>query len=226
MNVLVTRRALLGATVAVGTVALPAIAEAAFPAMPHADPDAYLLALIGRHADVETALVVAEEEADRRLFMALAAHPARPETLRWRADDFPQTSYAIGASDAAGDGDGRWYGSRGVGWLRRLSPPQCWTLGCEARRTEILTVFDGWRTECAEVDRQNGVVAAEEAKRATTVELWAAVHDIQGAVPHTIEGLRAKAAWLADYLAVSPLDESSMCEAFARQVAGFGEAAS
>lgn len=195
----ITRRGLVQAAgAAIGAVGLP-IAASAVPA-PALDPDAALIDLIARHADADTAFDEAEAEADRLYGVALAAHPPRPDALRWRPGDFSRTSMGVGLSDPVGGGEARVYRDRAILRLRDR-PAETWfpsvRLGpeCEARRVEILEAFDAWTAKLAVVDDRSGYTAAAEAWDAADAVLADLTRSVLEATPATLAGLAAKARW-------------------------------
>ena len=239
MNALVTRRALLGATVAVGTVALPAIAEAAFPTVPHTEADADLLGLIARHA-----AVVAErnahqdplEEAEARFE---AAKPLRPAALNERFED----NFGVGRTlETLSDGRKRGhYGPQQIEAMRRLPPPTWrrwdsrpapWGNGEEivtpidlpdapraARLADILTAYDAWEAEKLGLADRVGLTLST-AKDDRLYELtWWLREAIRDTTPATLAGLGVKARW-----AMGLDDAEEENEAVVRDLAGFGAA--
>ncbi|WP_237482675.1 hypothetical protein [Lichenibacterium dinghuense] len=220
-----TRRGLVrGAGAAIGATAAGLAGSAL--ASPAPDLDVGLLDLIGRHAGALTACVQAEDEADLRARDAAAAEPPWPDALRWRSTDFPRTSYGRAASDPIGDKGERRYIRRGVEWLRTSTFTAQWTPEAEARRREIVEAYDRWCAERHEVDVRTGYAAADQARRAAVVVLREIEREIAETPARTLPGLRAKASWVADHVATDPYADEDLGEAFAREVAGFGEAAS
>ena len=239
MNALVTRRALLGATVAVGTVALPAIAEAAFTTVPHTEADADLLGLIARHA-----AVVAERNAHQDPLEAAearfeAAKPLRPATLNEQSGD----NFGVGRTlETLPDGRKRGhYGPQQIEAMRRLPPPTWrrwdsepapWGNGEEivthvdlpdapraARLAEILTVHDAWEAEKQGLADRVGLTVAT-AKDDRLYELtWWLREAIRDTTPATLAGLGAKARW-----AMGLDDAEEENDAVVRDLAGFGAA--
>ncbi len=225
MNAPVTRRALLGATAAVGAMALPAIAEAAIPV---SDVDAELRVLLDRFDAAREAWDATDDPLEAASTRAVAAYPPLPNALRWRPDDMAKTSLGRGLSDPEGPDGGRVYGKRAADWLRdrpaatwfrTLSPP----LGpeCEARRLEILTAFDAWTAEMAAVDDRVGWTAADDAREALGRAFWTLDDAIRAHQVRTLPELRSKAAWIAERSG-SGLDETDNLITFAHEVAAFG----
>ncbi len=213
MNAPVTRRALLGATAAIGAVGLPVVAFASAP--PALDVDAALFDLIERYKVLDVAWFAADEHKDEVWWCAWDAHPSRPTALRYEPEDFPRTSYAAGAADQAEEDGSRWYGARGVEWLRCRHQPGSWTPEGEARRREIVEAWDGWTAACAVVDEQFGVGAAREALKQAHRDALSCQSAIMEHVPATPAGIQAKAAWI-----LSQPWPQEQAVTFLRQIAG------
>ena len=207
MNAPVTRRALLGATAAVGAVGLPITATAEI-LIPASDLDAELFALIAQHAAAEVEMHRAWAAFDRATEAFEAAVPSPPDALRWREEDFPRTSLGLGLSTPIKDVEGeerREYQARGVGWLRDR-PATTWfvTLAppldpeCEARRLEILTAWDSHMAAHQAVGMSTGYTAAGEASDTAATLVCDLAADIARARPQTLPGLRALAAWFGE----------------------------
>ena len=220
MNAPVSRRALLGATAALGAVVLPTIAVAE-TVIPASDLDAELFALLDRWHAARVVWNASEAPFNAVCDRARAAYPPRPDALQWRASDFPRTSYGRGASDPVGDTSSREYCSRGADWLRRVRPSVQWDEAAEARRREIVEAHEAWMQARKAVEDATGYTAAVEEEMA----LADALNDAEAAMkvyqPHTVTGLAHKALWVADLLAREAGDDD-LAEVFARQVAAFG----
>lgn len=219
MNAPVTRRALLGATAAVGAVGLPT-AVTAETGIPASDPDADFYALLDRFAEARAAWDATDAPLEAAMARAKDAYPAEPEPLRFRRDDFPRTSYGTAAAEPWRKDDTRWYGARGVEWLRRSRFVAQWTESCEARRREIIEAWDGWQVARDEVEDAVGLTAAARAEF-DAAQTW---NDADEALklyqPRTLAGLARKATWVAMRLGQGRDDD--LGEVFAHQVAAFG----
>ncbi len=222
MNAPVTRRALLGATAAVGAMALPAIAEAAIPV---SDVDAELRVLLDRFDAAREAWDATDDPLEAASTRAVAAYPPLPNALRWRPDDMAKTSLGRGLSDPEGPNGGRVYGGRAADWLRDR-PAATWfpslalSPACEIRRVAILRTWDAHVAAMEAVNDAVGLTVAAEAED----EAQAAWNDADDAVklyqPRTLAGLARKATWVAMRLQQGCDDD--LGEVFARQVAAFG----
>lgn len=220
MSPTLTRRGLVQA----GAAALGATVAGIPAAGQTADRDLALRDLIARHAEAETECLEAEDAADLLFSAALCAYPSRPDALNWHPEDFPRSSYGRAASDALEGTDARAYLSRGAEWLRRLRSSHL-SAEAEARRVEIVEAWDKWQAECREIERRLGYTAAVQRRQQTQEVLgrtFAAIHE---ATPHTLDGLRLKAGWVAEQLSGRVI-EDDLGEAFARQVAAFGQVTS
>ncbi len=218
MNVPVTRRALLGATAAIGVAVLPRPA-AALPSP--VDLDAELHALIERFDAARRAWDATDAPLDEAMAQAQAAYPDRPDALRFQWDDFPRTSYGTGAAEPWRQDGTRWYETRGVEWMRKARPVAQWTEKCEARRREIVEAWDGWQAARRKVEDAVGLTAAAQAEF-DAAQVWNTADDaVKAYQPRTLAGLAHKAAWVANRLSIGNADDD-LGEVFARQVATFG----
>lgn len=206
MNAPVTRRALLGATAAVGAVALPAVVEAA--AATH--PDAALLDLIARHpaAVAHTDALTAACEGPFARFHAMA--PERPAALDFRASDFCHDLPGAHGRERGPDGTVRsFYDISDIARLEAAPPVTKWgdfaddepprrvpDPAGQARRREILDAQARWDAARGAVAERVGLRAANQACDAALEAEVEVENAIAAAVPVTPRGFRAKAAWV------------------------------
>ena len=195
MSPALTRRSFTKAGAAALGTAVAGISVAAQAAA--VDPDAALVALIASHGDAMAELNALDDASDplRELFRTTG--PARPDALSWRRSDFQRSSIGVGASDPIGDTKAREYGYRGVAWLRKFKTSADWPAASEARRREIVEAYDRWQAAHTAYADRIGLTGANDA----CDQQSDAVSDIEvaicGYVPMTLDGLRAKARWIA-----------------------------
>ena len=232
MNALVTRRALLGATVAVGSVALPAIAEAAFSTVPHTEADADLLGLIARHAAVVAERNVHQDPLEEAEARFKAAEPLRPATLTETFGDVISLGGSTGRDTYPNGRPWCYFTSGDVARLRAqgavTSPawdedgrplPPVLNLRGESRRQKILAAHDAWEAEkLALADRVGLTAATAEDDRLYELTWWLR-ETIRDTTPATLAGLGVKARW-----AMGLDDAEEENGAVVRDLAGFGAA--
>ena len=107
------------------------------------------------------------------------------------------SSYGLGASSTAEGTEGRIYGARGVEWLRRAKLSGHWPAASEARGCEIVEAFDRWQAARTAYADRIGVTAATGACDRQTDVVSEIEIAICGYVPMSLDGLRAKARWIA-----------------------------
>ena len=94
----------------------------------------------------------------------------------------------------------------------------------EARRQEVIRVFDAWAAACQEVRDVVGFTAVAKATDAAC-KVLNNVEDIVERLPaRTVAGLVAKARWTVDVADATGSDDP--LDRFVRQVAAFGQVAS
>ncbi len=226
MNAPVTRRALLGATAAVGAVGLPAVAFASAPPAP--DADAALLDLIERHAEATTAWEAACRDLEAARDRAWAAYPSRPAALTETLHDI---MHGLTSSGRTQRPDGRRWPFFNLDDLDRLRdagpvtslawdddggplPPTPNPAG-EARRQEIVGTYDRWLADRKAVDDRLGLTAAEAAEGPLCAVMEEAEAAVEAHVPTTLAGMRAKAVWV-----MARCDRADAALAFLCQLAG------
>ena len=217
MNAPVTRRALLGATAALGAVGVPALAEVASSPASAAHPDAGLFDLIARHREA-VALTDATAracDAPRARFEAL--QPERPAVLDFAFNDFSHDlGGAHGREPLPGGKVRHFYSHCDVQRIVAAPPMTRWEspsddvepyrVPCsvgEARRQEIVQASSDWDAARHALSESLGLRAANDTcddALGAEVELEDA---IVAAIPETLDGLRAKAAWIV----ASPSEE-------------------
>ena len=195
MSPTLTRRGFAKAGAAALGTAVAGISVAAQAAV--ADPDAALVALIASHGEAMAKLDAQDAAADPLRELFHTGVPERPTALVWRRGDFTRTSYGLGCTNPTSDPDTRYYETRGVEWLRKVQPGPQWPPTAEARRREIVEAHDVWRAERRAYSDRIGLSAANEAcdlqsEVASDIEIA-----ICGFMPTTLDGLRAKARWIA-----------------------------
>ena len=239
MNAPVTRRALLGATAAVGAVGLPALA-AAEAGIPASDLDADLFALLNRWHEAQATWEATAEPYDAAQARAHAAYPPRPDTLRsgFRDQCFSLGAAASGREPKPSGRIGMFFTTEDVEQLRNSSPVTQWAMvgddvqptprepdpKGEARRQEIIAAHDGWERARTAAEDATGYTAEVEVTRAAAAAVNAAEDAVALCQPRTVAGLVRKAAWVADLLSRDAAAED-LAETFVRQVAAFGEVA-
>ena len=215
MNAPVTRRALLGASAAVGAmVALP-MGASALAGSDH--PDAGLFDLVARHREA-VALTDATAracDAPRARFEAL--QPERPAVLDFAFNDFSHDLGGAHGREPHSGGKVRHFYSHGDVQRIVAAPPMTrwespsddvepYRVPCpvgEARRREIIQASSDWDAARHALSESLGLRAANDTcddALGAEVELEDA---IVAAVPETLDGLRAKAAWIV----ASPSEE-------------------
>lgn len=210
MNAPITRRALLGATAAVGAVGLPPMALACRPETSAPDADVALVGLIERHTDAAAAWEAACRDLEAARDRAWAAYPPRPAVLGATSTDF--MLHGLAPSGRARTPGGRpmiFFNLDDLDRLRNAGPVMSHMLdedggsvrpvpnpAGEARRREIVDSYDRWLAERADADRRNGLTAAEAAEEALCVVMEAAEAAVESYVPTTFAGLRVKALWV------------------------------
>ena len=236
MNAPLSRRALLGATAAVGAAALPAVASAP------SNSDAELFRLLDRFDAARTAWDAAGEPYDEAMSRARAAYPPRPDALRSGFRDHT-LNLGVGASERERQPDGRirmFFLEDDVAKLRARGPVTRWaSVGAdhpeplpreadpqgEARRQEIIAAHDGWMRAREAVEDATGYTAAHEVIKATAAAINAAEDAVKLCQPRTVAGLVHKAAWVADLVSRDACEED-LAQMFVGQVAAFGGVAS
>lgn len=228
---IITRRALVGAAgAALGAVGLPVTASAL--ASPASDPDAALFDLIAQHAAARAEMERAKRVNDAAFAVFTAAAPPRPDVLRVREDDFPRTGLGVGLSEREGDEFARWYGQRGVAWMRDR-PSGAWFPGRinpdaardEARRLEIIKAWDDHVAAQHAVEVATGYEAANDALDDAADLVCTLAAEVARSRPQTLPGLQALGAWFAGQVAEDDVHDNFL-ELLAGAVAAFGGVAS
>ena len=232
MSPALTRRCLVqaGAAALSTTVAgIPASAQVT-------NPDAELFRLLGQEQEARAAWHAAADVLDAASDRELRSRPPRPEALR---SDFRDHWRGLGA--AAGGKVQLSNGNYKAFWrdedveaLKRAPLPTRWATDGdedpprsepdpegEARRQEIITAYDAWRAERRVVEDAVGLAAATIADDEAGRTLTALEDAIEACRARTIQGLAAKGAWVANRLSHDVM-ETTLGEAFAREVAAFG----
>ncbi len=228
MNAPVTRRALLGATAAIGAVGLPVVASTSTPEPLVPDADAVLAGLIARHAEATTAWEAACRDLEAARDRAWAAYPPRPAVLTATSLDF---FHGLAPSGRSRTPDGRaWIFFRldDFDRLRSAGPVTSDVLdedgqslrpvpnsAGEARRQEVVGSYDRWLADRKVVDGRSGLTAAEEAEGQLCETMEQSEAAVEAHLATTLAGMRAKAVWV---MARSDLHDAAL--AFMRQVAG------
>ena len=221
-----------------GAVGIPPTVSALASPVGAQNPDATLLDLISQHNTVvaaRNAHANVHHAAERRFTEAM---PVRPAALTETGATFMACGIATGRETCP---DGRlrgFYTSVDVDRVRAAGPVtlQAWDgdgqplpptpdIEGEARRLCVVAASDAWEADKRALADSVGLTAAEEEDDRLYEAMWVARAAIIATAPATLAGLRAKAAWLADRIADSPLEEKDLAELFAREVADFGVAA-
>lgn len=230
MNVpVLSRRALLGSTVAIGAVGLPAVALAGLPDVAAPDADAALFAIIERHAEAEATWEAACRDLEAAQDRAWAAYPPRPAALTATSADVILHGLAPSGRSRTPGGQAWIYLTlddfdrlRAVGLVTSFVLDD--TGGSvvivpnpagEARRREIVDTYDRWLSERAAVDDRLGLTAAEAAEEPLRVVMEEAETAVEAYVPMTFGGVVAKARW-----ALARCDRDDAVLALVRQLAG------
>lgn len=237
MSPVLTRRGLVQA----GAVSL-GVMVASSPVTTRAapDPDAELFRLIAQEDAARTAWCATSDALDAALDRELRRRPRRPDALR---SGFLDHCRGLGAAPSGNvqlpNGNYRaFWRDEDVEALKRAPLPTRWAMDeadvpprrepdpdGEARHREIVAAYDAWRADRKAVEDAVGLTAATIADHEAGRALTAAEDALETCRARTIRGLAAKAAWVADRLA-NDVVETTLGEAFAREVAAFGEVAS
>lgn len=217
MNAPVTRRALLGATAVVGAVGLPATVSAE-TAIPASDLDAELFDLIVRHGEAVAITDATGKACEAPLARFHALEPGRPTALDFEFGDVSHNLGGAHGRETLPDGKVRhFYSPADVQRITAAPPMTRWEapsddvdphrVPCpdgEARRREIVAAADAWQAARVTLSEAVGLRAANAACDAA-LGIEADLEDaIAAAVPATLDGLRAKAAWILS----SPSEEA------------------
>ena len=237
MNAPVTRRALLGATAAIGAVGLPVLVETASSPACAAHPDAGLFGLIARHSEAVALTDASSRACDGPLARFEALQPGRPAALDFAFNDFSHDLGGAHGREPLPDGKVRHFYSYGDVQRIAAAPPMTrwespsdevepYRVPCpigEARRREIVRASNDWHAARHALSEALGLRAANQACDAA-LEAEVEVEDaIVAAVPATLEGLRAKAARII----ASPSEEAGdRALDLLHVLASIGEAAS
>ncbi len=236
MNAPVTRRALLGATAALGVVAFPTVAPALSIPVAADDVDAELFALLDRWRDARAVWDATDDPLEEAHERAKSAYPPMPAAL-WSTGDFRVhlDAQASGRGVKSSGHPGSFYYPSDVETLRASPPVTRWAWADdsvqpppresdpegEARRQEIIAASDRWQAERRAVEDTVGYTAAVELAE-TLAKAWVAIDDALALCPpRTVAGIVRKAAWVADCLS-KDIGRDDLGEVFARQVAAFG----
>lgn len=229
MNAPVTRRALLGVTAAIGAVALPAITlDRAIPALAP-EADAALFDLIARHAEATSTWDAACRNLEAVRDRAWAAYPSCPAALTATSADV--MLYGLAPSGRSRTPHGRAWIFFNLDDLDRLRDAEPMTsmvldedgqslrpvsnLAGEARRREVVEVYDRWLADRKAVDDRLGLTAAEAAEEPLCAAMEEAEAAVEAHLPTTLASMQAKAAWV-----LARCDRADAALAFLRQIAG------
>ena len=227
MNAPVTRRALLGSTLAVGAVGLPSVALACAPPAP--DADAALFDLITQHGEATAAWEAACRDLEVVRDRAWAAYPLRPVALTASSADIMLHGLApSGRSHKPGGRAGIYFTLDDFDRLRTGEPMMSMVLdengqslrplpnlAGEARRREIVRSFDTWLADRAAVNDRLGLTAAETMEEPLCTIMETAEEVVTAYTPTTLAGMRVKAAWV-----LARCDRADAALAFLRQIVG------
>lgn len=176
-----------------GALALPVAATAAAVPSIAAAQDAELLELGRQHAVLQARCNGLWDQADIAFKAALAACPARPETLRIRLSDHPISNVDLGARRV-----GEFMDDRDLaGW--RSNEDMAWVLSTRrraemlARRAELLAAWDGWWAACERAHVASGRRDIEAQADAEGEALTRLEHRIIDTPAKTAAGWRIKA---------------------------------
>ena len=213
MNAPVTRRALLGATAALGAVvALPMGA----PALAGSDhPDAALFVLLDVWGPARAAADTAGDRSEALWLEFIDLEPKRPAALHFSGADGLNCGFEVERLS-----DGRhvtFYGLQEVEKLQGMPlPRRCvetytphpdlpndrilhrtWIPDERRinRRAQVIAAHDAWMVERQAVKDRLGMDAADEAEEEACQALWEVEAAILATVPATAAGLAAKARW-------------------------------
>ena len=236
MNPALTRRVLVQA----GAAALGATV-ARMPASAHTlSPDAELFRLLGQEREARAAWLAAADVLDAAADREMRSRPPRPEALR---SGFMDHCHGLGAAPRGKvrlpNGNYRaFWRDEDVEELKLAPLPTRWAIDKadapprrepdpdgEARRREVIAAYDAWRADRRLVEDAVGLTAATLADDEVGRVLTAAENAIEACRARTIQGLTAKAAWVAARLE-SDVTETTFASSFVLEVAAFGQVAS
>ena len=237
MSPTLTRRGLVQAgAAALGTMA----AGASATAQAAHDLDAELFRLLAQEDAARTAWCAASDALDAASDREMRGRPRQPDALQ---SGFLDHCHGLGAAPGGKvrlpNGNYRaFWRDEDVEALKRAPLPTRWAIDKadapprrepdpdgEARHREIIAAYDAWRAGRKAVEDAVGFTAATMADHEAGRALTAAEDALEACRARTIQGLAAKAAWVADRLADDPV-ETTFCASFLREVAAFGQVTS
>ena len=233
MNAPVTRRALLGATAAVGAVVALPMGASALAGSDH--PDAALFVLLDVWGPARAAADTAGDRSEALWLEFIDLEPERPAALHFSGADGLNCGFEVERLS-----DGRhvtFYGLQDVEKLQGMPlPRRCvetytphpdlpndrllhrtWIPDERriARRAEVIAAHDTWMVERQAVKDRLGMDAADDAEEEAFRVLWEVEAEILSTLPATTAGLVAKARWASwDGL------PKATAEVWAKQVTG------